>query len=91
MPDITPGQVSLDQAMVLPPKEDVGSVQVIITRGWNAYMVQVVLKQNGESRMLIGKEVTSYAVAETTARVFAATHGVSWESVEVIPVRPWLS
>jgi hypothetical protein len=84
MPDITPGQVSLDQAMVLPPEEDVSSVQVIITRGWNAYMVQVVLKQNGESRMLVGKEVTSYAVAETVARVFAATHGVPWDQVEVI-------
>ena len=84
MPHITPGQVSLNQAMVLPPEEDVGSVQVIITRGWNAYMVQVVLKQNGESRMLVGKEVTSYAVAETVARVFAATHGVPWDQVEVI-------
>jgi hypothetical protein len=58
---------------------------VIITRGWNAYMVQVVLKQNGESRMLVGKEVTSYAVPETVARVFAATHGVPcWDKVEVI-------
>jgi hypothetical protein len=84
MPDITPGQVSLDQAMVLPPEEDLGSVQAIITRGWNAYMVQVVLKQNGESRKLVGKEVTSYAVAETVARVFAATHGVSWDKVEVV-------
>jgi hypothetical protein len=84
MPDITPGQVSLDQAMVLPPEEDLGSVQAIITRGWNAYMVQVVFKQNGESRKLVGKEVTSYAVAETVARVFAATHGVSWDKVEVV-------
>jgi hypothetical protein len=84
MPDITPGQVSLDQAMVRPPEKDVGSVQVIITRGCNAYMVQVVLKQNGESRMLVGKEVTSYAVAKTVARVFAATHGVPWDKVEVI-------
>jgi hypothetical protein len=84
MPDIAPGQVSLDQAMVLPPEEDLGSVQAIITRGWNAYMVQVVLTQNGESRKLVGKEVTSYAVAETVARVFAATHGVSWDKVEVV-------
>ncbi len=84
MPDITPGQVSLDQAMVLPPEEDLGSVQAIITRSWNAYMVQVVLKQNGESRKLVGKEVTSYSVAETVARVFAATHGVSWDKVEVV-------
>jgi hypothetical protein len=84
MPDIAPGQVSLDQAMVLPPEEDLGSVQAIITRGWNAYMVQVVFKQNGESRKLVGKEVTSYAVAETVARVFAATHGVSWDKVEVV-------
>ena len=84
MPDITHGQVSLNQAMVLPPEEDVGSVQVTITRGWNAYMVQVVLTQNGESRMLVGKEVTSYAVAETVARVFAGTHGVPWDKVEVI-------
>ena len=45
MPDISPGQVSLDQAMVRPPEKDVGSVHVIITRGCNAYMVQVVLKQ----------------------------------------------
>ena len=41
-------------------------------------------KQNGESRMLVGKEATSYAVAETVARVFAATHGVPWDQVEVI-------
>jgi len=47
-------------------------------------MVQMVLKQNGESRMLVGKEVTSYAVAETVARVFAATRGVPWERVEVV-------
>ena len=85
MPDITSSQVSLDQHAVLPAREeDSGSVQAIITRGWNAYIVQVVLKQNGETRMLIGKEVASYAVAETVARVFAATHGVSWENVEVI-------
>ena len=84
MPDITPGQVSLDQATVLPPEDDVGTVQVIITRGWNAYMVQVVFKRNDESRMLVGKEVASYAVAETVARVFAATHGVPWDKVEVI-------
>jgi hypothetical protein len=47
-------------------------------------LLQVVLVKNGETRMLVGKEVTSYAVAETVARVFAATHGVSWENVEVI-------
>jgi len=64
VPDITPGQVSLDQSVVLPTEEKLSSVQVVITRGWNAYMVQVVLKQNGQSRMLVGKEVTSYAVAE---------------------------
>jgi hypothetical protein len=49
-----------------------GRVQAIITRGWNAYLLQV---KNGETRMLAGKEVTSYAVAEAVARVFAATHG----------------
>ena len=84
MPDITSSQVSLDQRATLPHEEDLGSVQAIITRGWNAYLLQVVLVKNGETRMLVGKEVTSYAVAETVARVFAATHGVSWENVEVI-------
>jgi hypothetical protein len=84
VPDITPGQVSLDQPMVLPREQDLGNVQAIITRGWNAYMVQVVLVKNGETRMLVGKEVTSYAVAETVARVFAATHGVPWEKAEVV-------
>jgi hypothetical protein len=34
---------------------------VIITPGWNAYLVQVVLMKDGEARMLVGKEVTSYA------------------------------
>jgi hypothetical protein len=84
MPDITPGQVSLDHRAALPREADPGSVQAIITRGWNAYIVQAVLKQNGETRQLVGKEVTSYAVAETVARVFAATHGVPWEKVEVV-------
>jgi hypothetical protein len=84
MPDITSGQAPLDQPMALPPEENLGSVQAIITRGWNAYMVQVVLMKNGQSRELVGKEVTSYAVAETVARVFAATHGVPWEKVEVV-------
>jgi len=84
MPDITSSQVSLDQRATLPPAEDPGSVQAVITRGWNAYLVQVVLVKNGETRMLVGKEVTSYAVAETVARVFAATHGVPWEKVEVV-------
>jgi hypothetical protein len=79
MPDMTP-----DESIVLPPKEDQASVQAIITRGWNAYMVQVVLMKHGQSRELVGKEVTSYAVAEAVARVFAATHGVSWERVEVV-------
>lgn len=83
MPDITPGQVSRAQA-ALPPGDEPGSAQVIITRGWNAYMVQVVLMKNGEARMLVGKEVTSYAVADTVARVFAATHGVSWDRVEMV-------
>ena len=40
--------------------------------------------KNGETRMLVGKEVISYAVAEAVARVFAATHGVPWEKVEVV-------
>jgi hypothetical protein len=84
MPDTTPGQVSLDQRIALPQEEDLGSVQAIITRGWNAYMVQVVLMKNGQSRELVGKEVTSYAVAETVARTFAATHGVPWDKVEVV-------
>jgi hypothetical protein len=84
MPDFTPGQVSLTQVAPLPPGEGPPRVQVIITQGWNAYMVQVMLMQNGEHRMLVGKEVTSYAVAETVARVFAATHGVSWDRVEMV-------
>ncbi|CEF49362.1 unnamed protein product [uncultured bacterium] len=84
MPDIISSQVSQDQRIDLPREEDPGSVQAIITRGWNAYLLQVVLVKNGEARMLVGKEVTSYAVAETVARVFAATHGVSWDQVEVI-------
>ena len=84
MPDIASSQVSLDRRATLPPEEDPGSVQAIITRGWNAYLLQVVLVKNGETRMLVGKEVTSYAVAETVARVFAATHGVPWEKVEVV-------
>ena len=82
MPDITSSQVSQDQRIDLPREEDPGSVQAIITRGWNAYLLQVVLVKNGEAR--IGKEVTSYAVAETVAKVFAATHGVTWERVEVV-------
>jgi hypothetical protein len=47
-------------------------------------MVQVVLVRNGEARMLVGKEVTSSAVAEAVARAFAATHGVSWDRVELV-------
>jgi hypothetical protein len=84
MPDITSSQVSQDQHTALPPEEDPGSVQAIITRGWNAYLLQVVLMKDGETRMLVGKEVVSYAVAETVARVFAATHGISCEKVEVV-------
>jgi hypothetical protein len=84
MPDITPSQVSFDQHAALPPEEDLGSVQAVITRGWNAYLLQVMLVKNGETRMLVGKEVTSYAVAETVARVLAATHGIPWEKVEVV-------
>ena len=84
MPDSIPGQVSLDQRATLPPGEDLGSVQAIITRGWNAYLLQVVLVKNGETRMLVGKEVVSYAVAEAVARIFAATHGVAWEKIEVV-------
>jgi hypothetical protein len=84
MPDITSSQVSQDQRIDLLREEDLGSVQAIITRGWNAYLLQVVLVKNGEARMLVGKEVTSYAIAETVARVFAATHGVAWERVEVV-------
>jgi hypothetical protein len=76
MPDTRSSQVSLDKHSALPPEEDRGSVYAVITRGCDAYMVQVVLKQNGQSRELVGKEVTSYAVAETVARVFAATHGI---------------
>ena len=85
MPDITSSQVSLDHHAPLPAEEeDPGSLQAVITRGRNAYLLQVVLVKNGETRMLVGKEVTSYAVAETVARVFAATHGVSWDKVEVV-------
>ena len=40
--------------------------------------------KNGETRMLVGKEVASFTVAEAVARVFAATHGVPWERVEVV-------
>ena len=83
MPDITPGQVSRTQAAP-PPKQDAGSVQAIITRGWNACLVQVVLVRDGEARMLVGKEVASYAAAETVARVVSARHGVSWDKVELV-------
>jgi len=85
MPDITLSQVSFDRRVALPPDEEgPGSVQAVITRGWNAYLVQVVLVKDGETRMLVGKEVTSYALAEAVARVSAATHGVPWEKVEVV-------
>ena len=84
MPDITSGQVSQDQRIDLPPEEDPGSLQAVITRGWNAYLLQVVLVKNGETRMLVGKEVASCTVAEAVARLFAATHGVPWEKVEVV-------
>ena len=84
MPDITASQVSLDHRAAVPTEEDPGSVQALITRGWNAYLLQVVLVKNGESRMLVGKEVVSYTVAEAVARMFAATHGVPWERVEVV-------
>ena len=56
MPDITSSQVSLDQRATLPPGEDLGSVQAIITRGWNAYLLQVVLVKNGETRMLLADQ-----------------------------------
>jgi hypothetical protein len=82
MTDVIPGQA--DPMVLLPEQDDLGSVRVIITQGSNAYMLQVVLKQNSETRLLVGREVTSYAVAETVARVFAATHGVSWDKVEVV-------
>ncbi len=84
MPDITAGQASQGRQNAPPPAADAGRIEAVITRGWNAYMVQVTLIQNGESRQLVGKEVTSAAVAETVARVFAASHGVPWEKVEVI-------
>jgi hypothetical protein len=84
MPDITSSQVSLDKHSALPPEEDPGSVQAVITRGWNAYLLQVMLVKNGETRTLVGKEVASFTVAEAVARVFAATHGAPWERVEVV-------
>jgi hypothetical protein len=80
MPDITPGEASLGPVVPLLPGEDQGSVQAVLTRGWNAYLLQVVLVKNGETRMLVGKEVVSYAVA----RLFAATHGIPWEKVKVV-------
>jgi len=84
MPDIASSQVSLDQRATLPPEEDPGSVQAVITRGWNAYLLQVLLVKNGDARMLVGKEVVSYTVAEGVAMVSAATHGIPWDQVEVI-------
>jgi hypothetical protein len=84
MPDIASSQVLLDQRATLPQEEDPGSVQAVITRGWNAYLVHVVLVKNGETRMLVGKEVVSYTVAEGVAMVSAATHGIPWEKVEVV-------
>jgi hypothetical protein len=56
MPDITPSQVIFDHRAASVREEDLGSVQAIITRGWNAYLLQVVLVKNGETRMLVGKE-----------------------------------
>jgi hypothetical protein len=47
-------------------------------------LLQVLLVKNGETRMLVGKEVVSYTVAENVARLIAATHGVAWERVEVV-------
>jgi hypothetical protein len=88
MPDITPGRASFEQSAALPPENDPGSVRAVITRGWNAYMVQVALKQNGVTRRLVGKEVNSCPVARTVARVFAATRGVPWEKVEVVSRKP---
>ena len=79
VPDIISGQ-SLINRCIAPSLDELGSVQAIITPGWNAYLVQVVLKQNGETRMLVGKEVNSYAEAETIARAYTAAHGVSCEN-----------
>jgi hypothetical protein len=81
MPDVTPGQLTRTQAQPS-PRQDPGSVQAIITRGWNACMVQVLLVGGGEARMLVGKEVANAAAAEAVARGVAARHGV--EKVELI-------
>lgn len=83
MPDIISGQPLLDQR-ASSPEEDPGSVRAVITRGWNAYLIQVVLVKSGQTCMLVGKEVVSYTAAEAVARLFAATHGIPWEKVEMV-------
>lgn len=86
MPDITQGHVSIDRGPGLRPGAESACIKAVITRGWNAYLVQIALIKDGEERQLVGKEVASYAVAETLARACAERHGVSWAKVEMVSI-----
>jgi len=77
-------RLSFDNPPAHSPVPEAARLEAVITRGWNAHMVQVALIANGEERQLTGKEVGDYAAAESLLRTLAATHRVAWENVEMI-------
>jgi hypothetical protein len=77
MPDITTGQLAIDQAMVPPPEEDVGTVQAIIAQVQYGFSIAVDLRGGQQHDMWRGNFVASFAEAEkcredvgVTARCF---------------------
>jgi len=72
MPDVIPASRPAHGSL---PEQDLGSVQVFITQGLERLpCCRSCSSRTATPGWLVGKEVTSYTVAETVARVFAATH-----------------
>ena len=83
MPDIISSQVSLDQHAALPAREEhSGSVQAIITRGWNAYLVQVVFAKNSPSsiRFMFRRQMAS----NSTKHCSSSSGSLSKSSADII-------
>jgi hypothetical protein len=60
------------------------SVQAIITRGWNAYMVALVLQENGQPGIWSARKSPATLKRRPSRECSRPAHDVPWDKVEVV-------
>ena len=63
---------------------EVLAVRATITKIFEGYSLTLVMKKNGQSRLLLDERAASVFEAEAVAASFTSLHRIPWHTVEVL-------